>query len=57
MNNTLLILDLITGSLNVMARANELLLKAASENRDVSDDELGALKSEADALEKSIIDG
>lgn len=57
MSNTLLILDLITGSLNVMARANALLFQAAIENRDVSDAELLLLKSESDALEQAILDG
>jgi len=54
MNNSILLLDLLSGSLTVMAKIQELLQKAATENRDVTDAELIELKSVNDQLEQDI---
>lgn len=55
MNNTILLLDLLSGSLTVMAKIQELLQKAATEGRDVTDAELAELKTANDKLEQAII--
>lgn len=55
MNNTLLLLDIIAGSLSVMAKAQDLLQKAATENRDVTEQELKTLRVDNDSLEKEIL--
>lgn len=43
MNNALLVHDIMTGALTVLLRSQEVLKKSASENRDVSDDEVRSL--------------
>lgn len=55
MNNSILLLDLLAGSLTVMAKIQALLQKAATEGRDVTDTELAELKTANDQLEQDII--
>jgi hypothetical protein len=55
MNNAILLLDVATAALNVSLKVQELLQKAATEGRDVTDEELAALKVQNDVLANKII--
>lgn len=51
MNNALLVLDIALASLNTAARAQELLMRAQTEGRDVGADELVRLTQETAELQ------
>lgn len=53
-SGTLIALDLLAGFIEATAKINVILQKAASEGRNVSQDELNILKSESDKLEEEI---
>lgn len=55
MNNTLLALELLNAALAISTKVQDMLQKAASENRDVTDDELIDLKTFNDQLENKIL--
>lgn len=55
MNNTVIALDILAGWLNVTAELNTLLRNAATEGRDLTDDEIAHLKKVNDALEQDAI--
>lgn len=54
--NTLLVLSVINASLETAKNANALLSKAASEGRDVSDNEVASLVAANDYHSKELID-
>ena len=55
MNNTIVALDILNASLQVAAKINEMLTKAQTENRDITDQELQVLKAGNDSLEQNIL--
>lgn len=50
MNNALLVLDIAMAAMNTAARAQELLLRAQTEGRDVTAEELLRMTQETNAL-------
>lgn len=50
MNNALLVLDIAMAAMNTAARAQELLLRAQTEGRDVTAEELLRVTQETNAL-------
>lgn len=55
MNNTVLALDILSASLSVATKLQELLQRAQMENRDITDAELAELKTVNDSLEQKIL--
>lgn len=55
MNNTLVALDILSASLTISAKIQEMLLRAQTEGRDISDQELQMLKTANDMLEQEIL--
>jgi hypothetical protein len=55
MSNTIIALDILMASLQVSAKIQEMLLKAQTENRDITEDELQFLKERNDSLEREIL--
>jgi len=55
MNNALIAIDLLTTALNSAVRINQVLAAAQAEGRDVSDEEIAALRAENTQLEAEIL--
>lgn len=55
MNNTLLVIDTINTALNTAIRLNELLQRAQSENRDITDEEIAQIRQENDRLAQELL--
>lgn len=55
MSNTVVALDILMASLQIGAKVQEMLLRAQTEGRDITDDELKVLKIGNDQLEQRIL--
>jgi hypothetical protein len=55
MNNTLIAIDLLIAAMNTSMRLSQMLQTAQAENRDITDEEITALRAENDALENQIL--
>ena len=55
MGNTIIALDILNASLTVATQIQAMLQKCASENRDLSNEELALLKTANDEREQKIL--